>query len=79
MKLNMKSVHFIACMYTLGLVAARDVLVLTDVHYQTNLTDSCSYGFCYDLGTYGDDSPLSLIELVLDKAQAQIKEEGDKL
>ena len=51
-------------------------LVLNDIHYNPNITSACTYGDCEDLGYYGydwknqntGDSPLALIEQVLNRA-----------
>ena len=43
-------------------------LILNDMHYETNYTDTCNLFYCVDEGVYGKDSSIKLIETVLDKA-----------
>jgi hypothetical protein len=43
-------------------------LVLNDMHYMPNYTESCSWGFCRNMGMYGTDAPWDLISHVVDNA-----------
>lgn len=47
---------------------AQNFLVINDLHYMPNASYSCSIGSCLNLGMFSEDSPLSLIELILDEA-----------
>ena len=49
-------------------VYAHEFLILNDMHYETNYTEECKIGNCLDKGVFGRNSPLSLIETVLDEA-----------
>jgi len=52
---------------------AQKFLVLNDIHFAPNLTEQlhCDWGDCTDMGMKNDknDSPLKLINFVLDQAQ----------
>ena len=50
-------------------------LVLNDLHYNPNLTTKCDIGYCTTKGVYGQDSPMELIELVLDNAKETVVDE----
>ena len=55
------------------------ILVLNDIHYDPNITLPCTFMNCSDMGVFDHtDSPLKLIEAVLDKAESQIKKENDE-
>lgn len=48
-----------------------NILVMNDIHYDTNYTydeSGCYYGHCLKYGKYGEDSPWDLIEAVVDRA-----------
>ena len=47
--------------FLIYLTNAYKFLVLNDMHYNPNYTEPCNWGFCQDLGVYGDDSPWDLI------------------
>ena len=52
-------------------VQAHNFLIINDMHYSTNYTDTCELFYCADKGVYGNDSSLGLIKTVLDKAQEE--------
>ena len=54
-------------------VEAHNFLILNDMHYETNYTETCNLFYCADKGVYGKDSALNLIETVLDKAAKDSK------
>lgn len=44
-------------------------LVINDMHYNPNYTASCNFAFCQDIGTYGKDPGIDLIERVVNKTK----------
>lgn len=48
-----------------------NILVMNDIHYNTNWTynsSGCYLGTCLEYGIYGEDSPWALIEAVVERA-----------
>lgn len=52
-------------------------LVLTNIHYNPNHTDTCIYGQCLDYGRYGKTTSRPLLQTVLKKALYEVYETDD--
>lgn len=47
-------------------ISTLKIAVLNDIHYDPNYNRSCSFIQCLDLGYYEEDSPIGLLDAMLD-------------
>jgi hypothetical protein len=52
-----------------GVCSSYKFLILNDIHYHPNYTSTCQLCVWSNLGQYGQDSPLELIEYMTDHAK----------
>ena len=58
----------------LALAHGLKVMVLSDLHIDSNMTYSTAFGSCTDLGKYGSDSTIPLFKKMLEEAKKKEKE-----
>lgn len=60
----------------LSVISATRFLILNDIHLNQTFEGECTFGMCNDLGVYGKDSPLSLVQTIIKRAAADNAENG---
>ena len=66
----MISLLFHIVCFLITVQAKYNILILNDIHFNNTLSEPCHLFNCRDLGKYEQDSPLKLIETVLDKVKS---------